>query len=561
MECGEKKTTEMERINLIGEITSKEFKKLFESLETNEDKETALYYRCATDLELFALTYFPHYCKHPFSEFHYETFEEYEYGERQVRRGSGAPRGYAKSTIKALIKPIHDLCYGLEKFIVIFSNGESQALGKLRDIRSELLSNTDLINAYGIRFLRKQVAEGQFEVFAGDFSCKFEAYGSGSQVRGIRYGSERPSKIICDDVEHPEEVENESIRQKYFNWYQEDVVKIGDEKTNIEFIGTVLHKKSLLMDILENPLYSSKSYKAVISWSTRQDLWEEWKKRLIDLEIPKEERLHNADKFYEENKEQMLEGVKVLWPEKEPYVYLMKELVEGGKRAFMKEKQNDPQGSEDKVFEKFHFYREAEDGKYKGILIESSNVFIPFVHLRAYGVIDPATGQTKARPGKKGDFTCIVTGFTDPKDRLLVHRDWTRRVPPSEFIKRIFIEHEEWKYEKFGVETNLYRNLLLPNIIAMKKEIEKETKKSIQLPLYDIESIENKEKRIYTLEPKITNGYILFNRALSQEFMNQIEDFPKGDHDDCPDALEMLWGLVKNRYKMNSIGLNAMGGH
>lgn len=520
--------------------------------------------RCATDLELFALHYFSHYCRHPFNEFHRDSFKEYVFGERKIRRARGAPRGYAKSTLEALIKPIHDLCYGLETFIVIFSNGETQALGKLRDIRNELLSNARLVNDYRISFKRKNVAEGSFEVFADQHSCKFEAYGSGSQVRGIRHGASRPSKIVLDDVEHSEEVENEAIRDKYFNWYQEDVVKIGDENTNIEFVGTVLHKKSLLKDLLDNPMYDSRLYKAVISWSERQDLWEQWRGILFNLEIEQRDRLANAMAFYEQNKDEMLRGTKVLWPEKEPYVELMKELYEGGRRAFMKEKQNEPMGDEDKLFTIFHWYHETErliEGKMvKGMLIESSGVFVPMYHCRSYGVLDPSTGQTKAKVGKKGDFSSLVTGLTDPKGRLFVHRDWTKRAVPSAFIKAIFEHHDEHQYEKFGVETNLYRNLLMPNIVAAKKEIEAERKKLIKLPLYDIENIENKEKRIYTLEPKLTNGYILLNRALSQEFKNQLEDFPKADHDDCPDALEMLWGMVSGRYKMSPVDVDATKG-
>jgi hypothetical protein len=537
-----------------------EFRRLCDELKDDDDAlKDAQFYRYATDLELFALRFFPHYCKHPFNQFHYDSFSSFKFGERKIRRARAAPRGYAKSTIQALIKPIHDLCYGLEKFIVIFSNGEPQALGKLRDIRNELLTNSDLIDFYRISFLRKQVAAGSFEVFAGDYSCKFEAYGSGSQVRGIRYGAARPTKLVLDDVEHSEEVENESVRQKYFDWYQEDVVKIGDENTNIEFIGTVLHRSSLLKDLLDNPIYDSEIYKAVISWAHRQDLWEQWKRILLDLELPTKQRLANSRQFYKDHEDAMLEGSQVLWPEKEPYLALMEELIEGGRRAFFKEKQNEPLGAEDKLFSRFHWYQETERNGQKGILIEESQVFIPLSHCRAYGTMDPATGQTKTKVGKKGDFTCILTGLAEPKGRLLVHRDWTRRAPPTEYIGQIFLHHDEWEYEKFGVETNLYRNLLLPNIVAAKKRIEEQRKKIIKLPLYDIETTENKEKRIYTLEPKVTNGYILFNRALSQEFVNQFEDFPKVDHDDCCDALEMLYALVHNRYRMSSVDVNVMG--
>jgi predicted phage terminase large subunit-like protein len=183
------------------------------------------------------------------------------------------------------------------------------------------------------------------------------------------------------------------------------------------------------------------------------------------------------------------------------------------------------------------------------------------------GALDPATGQTKARPGRLGDFSSLVSGFSqevgrgaEMKRRLFVHHDWTKRAAPTKFIRSIFEHHAEFGYEKFAVETNLYRNLLLPNIHAERRRIEKELKKEIRIPFYDIENTENKEKRIYTLEPKVTHGWILFNRALSQEAMMQLAVFPLGDHDDFCDTLEMLWNLVNNRYKPSALSIDAQGG-
>ena len=85
-------------------------------------------------------------------------------------------------------------------------------------------------------------------------------------------------------------------------------------------------------------------------------------------------------------------------------------------------------------------------------------------------------------------------------------------------------------YVKFVVETNLYRGLLLENINRERKNREREQKKkgvkewAIKVPFYEIDNRENKTKRIYTLEPKVSNGWICFNRSLSIDFMNMIED-------------------------------------
>lgn len=514
-----------------------------------------LYWRCATDLELFALLYFPHYCKHAFNEFHRDTFSAVEFLERAVRRARAAPRGYAKSTLIALIKPIHDICYGLEAFIVVISNTQDQANQKLRDIRAEVLTNAALIADYGIGFPRKNVGETAYIVHCNGHQTMFMAFGAGVEIRGIRFGSERPSKIVVDDSEHSEEVHNESLRQKYEDWFFKVVSQIGSEFTNIDFVGTMLHRDSLLAHLLKNPAYDGRLYKSIISWSKREDLWLKWRDIYTNLDNPN--RLAESELFYKQNEENLLDGVRVLWPEKEPYLYLMKELVEKGKRAFLNEKQNEPIQGDEALFDEMHWYREVPEG----ILIEKTGAVIPWEKLtpNCFGTMDPATGQTKVKKGTLGDFTSILVGYKDPKGRLLVHHDITKRMAPTKYIAEIFELHKRFDFHKFGVETNLYRNLLLPNIITERTRREQEEKKAIQLAFYDIENVDKKEKRIYTLEPKVSHGWILFNRALSQEFIGQLEAFPNGDHDDGPDNLEMLWGLVNNRYKAAALSINPMG--
>lgn len=537
---------------------------LVELRDKNDEKRArqVWYWRLATDIELFAAAYFPHYCQHSFNEFHRDMFGSISFMERAIRRARAAPRGYAKSTLTALIKPIHDVCYGLEKFVVVISNTQGQSDQKLRDIRSEVLTNTRLAADYGIHFRNKAPGETSYTIHCGGHTCMFASYGSGVEIRGIRFGAFRPTKIVVDDSEHSEEVHNEALRKKLEDWYFQVVSQIGNEHTNIDFIGTLLHRDSLLAHLLKNPAYEGKCYKAVISWSERQDLWDKWAQIYTDIDNPN--RGAEADLFYRQNERDMLKGTKVLWEEKEPYLYLMKEMIEKGRRAFMKEKQNEPIGGEETLFEELRYFRETSEG----IVIEKTGVLIPWAQLRskemvyfnAYGVIDPATGQTKARKGKLGDFSCILSGIRDPQGRLLVMEDYTKRSAPTKYIGEIFEHHSRWDYQKFGVETNLYRNLLLPNIVKERQDRERAAKKVIKLPFYDIEQVENKEKRIYTLEPKVTHGWILFNRALSQEFIGQLEAFPHADHDDGPDALEMLWGLVNNRYKASALSMDPQGG-
>ena len=226
--------------------------------------------------------------------------------------------------------------------------------------------------------------------------------------------------------------------------------------------------------------------------------------------------------------------------------------------AFMKEKMNSPLSDDENLFnpEEFHWFKEVPEG----LLIEQSGVIIPWNELRAYGVIDPSTGLQVASRTKKGDFACIPVGYLDRKGRLFVHNDITKRMPPTKQIEQIFNLHEKYTFEKFGVETNLYRNLLLPNIIEERKRREQISKKKMKIPFYDIVQTDNKIKRIHTIEPKVSHGWILFNKTLSQEFISQFDEFPKGSHDDAPDAVEMLWNLVNGRYDKNAVSINPMVG-
>ena len=543
------------------------FWKLLEELEQNLTNENLNEYHAAVkvrfekDVEGFADFFFGHYAKYDYNDFHRDCFEDYQTIERGVRSCDGAPRGYAKSTIKALIKPIHDICYGFEKYILFISATKPQAIQKLKDIRREIFNNDLLVDVYGIKFPNRRAGAESFEASSEAGDILLQAVGAGTEVRGIRYGEHRPTKIILDDAEDSEEVANEELREKVADWFFEVISNLGSENTNIEVVGTVLHRDSLLMRLSRNPSYRTRIYKAVESWSEREDLWNEWRKIYNNLDD--DSRAEKAQKFYLKNEKEMLKGTKVLWPEKEPYVELMKQIEERGKRAFMKEKQNAPMASGEALFDNLQWY--FEDHKRNGIVIEKSGVFIPYEDLYSYGSLDPATGKTKARSKAKLDFTCMLGAYKTLNGRLLVHRDYTKKVKPTIYIRQIFEMYDEMKFEKFVVEENLFRGLLIENINRERKLIEQERKKAgvkdwqIKVPFYEIENRERKEERIFTLEPKINNGWILFNRALSADFVNQIEGFPNEDHDDAPDALEMLWGLVNNRYQPQAVAMDVMG--
>ena len=534
-------------------LTWKQFSALLQELKENNEFgafRNTIIARCSFDFHAFCSIFFQHYCENAFNKYHLDKFRDFVFGQRGARDADAAPRGYAKSTIEVLFKPLHDIAYESENFILILSNTYDQSVSKVQDIRSELIENKLYSAIYGDCLASGKAGKDNFIVSRGDYQCRITALGSGSEMRGIRHKNFRPTKIILDDIEHSTEVEKEMLRNKMQEWFKDVVGKLGSPKTNYSIVGTVLHERSLLKSLIENPRYKSRMYKAIISWATNKKLWDEWTEIYTNFDLDKDDRQKKALKFYHDNKKKMDEGVEVLWPDREPYYALQEEIIEYGIRSFMKEKQNSPMTDETKVFDpvSFKYYTKTA----KGILITKTKILVPWNQLTSYGVIDPSTGERKPSTNRDVDFTCILSGYKDMRGRLFVDSDITKRIPPSVFVRRIFEQQAYYKYRSFGVEINLFRNLLMKNLLDERKKVEKAEKRKIECQFYQINQVENKHKRIYSVEPKVFHGQILFNSdQISTEFWNQLKDFPKGDHDDCPDALEMLWGLVNNKYKVS----------
>jgi hypothetical protein len=185
---------DQELVQTLAKLPLQDFANVLASATNDNEHDELVIHRCATDLEFYSWYFFSHYCSREFNEFHEEMFGSFRFGERDVRRVRAAPRGSAKSTLATLIKPLHDVCYGLEQFILILSSTTPLANKKLKDIRNEVQTNSLLVAVYGVRFPKKKVGESEFCVFSNFGKCNFVAVGKGSEVRGIRVNETGPLK-------------------------------------------------------------------------------------------------------------------------------------------------------------------------------------------------------------------------------------------------------------------------------------------------------------------------------------------------------------------------------
>ncbi|OPZ10787.1 MAG: Terminase-like family protein [candidate division BRC1 bacterium ADurb.BinA364] len=455
-----------------------------------------------------------------------------------------APRGSAKSTLLSLLFPLHDMLYGQEKYIVLFSATLPQAKARLRNLRREIESNERLRRVYAAELRRSGPWTARSISIAG---AQFDAYSAGTEVRGISSGPWRPTKIILDDVEDSDEVESAELRARLLDWFREVVENLGDSSTHIDAVGTVLHPDSLLARLLERPDFEASRWQSVRSFAERADLWDEWRRRYLDPDNPRRQAAARA--FFRERRGEMLRGAEALWPQKEDYYELMSQLAARGRRAFYKEKQNQPLRADSAVFDPStwrYFRREGErlipesaGGASPG---RGSPAAVRISELRVVGFLDSAMGRGAAR--KRGDFAAIATVGADCDGRLYALDVWLERATPSEQARRVLALHDVWNYALFGIEAGGFQGLIAEPIERLRRERAARGEKA-DLPVVELAPAGSKTERVAALEPLVHGGWLAFDRALGEEFFAQLEQFPRGAHDDGPDALASAVELAR----------------
>ncbi len=450
-------------------------------------------------------------------------------GRRGRRDVIAAPRGHAKTTFKVLFKALHAIVYGYEPFILVIGHSASEAQAKVQNILDELQSNQRLIAIFGE--LAPPLKHRSRKGFVTRTGIRVMAKSKGQQVRGLLHGQHRPSLILCDDIESLEGTLTPEQRLKTRNWFFKDVLKCGavDGSANITVVGTCLHPESLLCDLLQSPGWFSRKYQAVERFSDHEPLWEQWKALYTDLSNPN--RQEESQAFYEQHREPMLSGSQVLWPAGETYLQLMRMRIDEGQASFYSEKQNDPLDPERQLFDmnRARCFRILEegllwlDGSDKQILWQAMERIIAF-H-------DPALGK---RPGQysEPDYAAIVVVGQDQDGYLYVLDCYLEKAAPAQQIEKALQLQRKWGFETLYLEENHFQQLLKP-LYAQAIE----TAGLSQFRVTGVHQHQNKYQRISTLEPDISNGYLLFSETIHPRLIDQLTLFPTS-YDDGPDALQ-----------------------
>ncbi len=497
-------------------------------------------------LESWCFTFLPEYFNRAPSLMHRWMFRALE--RFSLNRGSRlnllAPRGNAKSTIGTLAYPLRTALEGTEPYIWIVSDTLDQAVLHLENIRLALDSSPLFKARYASALNGKiRFREGRLLLPNG---VRIEAFGTGQKLRGRRHGAHRPSLIIGDDLQNEAHCRSSRLRQVSRDWFWGTLLKAGNSRTNFIHLATALHREALAMELDRTPGWKSRIFRAILRYPNRMDLWEIWENLYLgtDPSSTEEKTLtpeieetclrralsseEKAERFYLAHEREMNEGAVVLWPEEEDLLTLMKMRAESGKNTFEREKQNSPLNPdlcewEEKYFERDNFWFDE----------------LPTDISVRVMALDPSKGKHANR----GDFAAYVMLALGNDGELYVEAELLR-LPIEEMIEAGIRLWRSFRPDVFGVEGNQFQDLLA--------DFFRQRFRDRHLPIIQPSLIFNsvaKDVRIRRLGQWLTAGNIHFKTHSpgTSLLVEQLRQFPIGDHDDGPDALEMAIRLLNRQ--------------
>jgi predicted phage terminase large subunit-like protein len=475
-----------------------------------------------------------------------EAIDEVSNVKRNAKIARAAPRSHGKSSYLSKAAPLREVCYRKRKYIILISETPSVSEPNLEWLATQLKNNEKLRQDFGPLLSPKQQMNPKDnttsfiawepEVNGGQkLLTMVQAASTGQALRGRNWNGVRPDLIIGDDLEDIKtNAATKELREKLKDWFSQTVMPLGDakgEKTAFIVMGTVVHESSLLNDLINNrPDFQSKKYRALIEDPDRMDLWDQCKAIYLSDQIPINEREIKAREFYEANKAEMDAGSVVLWPEVQPLWKLLTWKWANGSKAFNTEYQNEPRDEESAIFhpESFRYFDESD-------LFDESGRPLP---LDFYAFWDVAAGKSS-----RADYNAIVTIAKNRRTGVIYIVDaWAKKCQAHVALDTAVEKIKKYGHNIFAVETigvghDMYRQL--------RERLLKERIYGTKLKPVPYHGTK-KEKRIEALEPLCESGFLRFKKHHSL-LIEQLEQFPNGQHDDLPDACSGVVDLIGAR--------------
>lgn len=432
----------------------------------------------------FFSIYLGHYLTYPFAPFHYEMFDITENNNISFST-IVAFRGSGKSTIMGVSFPTWAVVGKLnKKFVLIVSQTQAQAKLQLANIKKELEGN-NLLKADIGPFEEFSDEWGANSIVISNYGARITAVSTEQSIRGIRHGAYRPDLIICDDVEDSNSVKTREGRDKTFNWFNSEVIPVGDKSTKIVIVGNLLHEDSLIMRL----------------------------KRLIE-----EQRLNGTFLAFPLLDEEGNSAWLGKYPTQEDLETLRRS--NPSESIFAREYLLIILPDEDQVVQRtwLHFYKELPD----------RNTQRPRLIVMA---VDPAISDKDT-----ADYTGVICAYVyGYGEELKIY------IIPHLINKRLNFPQSLDEIQKLSVEVG---NGMLAMIYVEAVGIQASLAQMLVRKGCSAEEVKlsggDKRTRLSLTTPFIKSGKILFSERGLEELINQLVGFGSERHDDLVDAFSLL---------------------
>ncbi|MCW5768311.1 MAG: phage terminase large subunit [Phycisphaeraceae bacterium] len=290
------------------------------------------------------------------------------------------------------------------------------------------------------------------------------------------------------------------------------------------------HLDLVRADTARSPGWRSRVYRAIKQWATNEPMWERWRSIYNGTIESGPTGRDAAESFLAAHSAEMLEGTRVLWPERESYEQLMVTRLVEGQASFDAEKQNHPVDPERALFRArdILYWDDHHIGEAELIATLRGSIEI-------HAACDPSLG----RAGRHNDDTSIIVLLRHVQSGVLyvLEADIAKRTP-DQTIDWLINLGKRRRLTRLSVETNQFQDFLASEVSR------RSAAAGVNLPVQKVAHTSDKHGRIQSLQPLVVNGTLRFSRKHSR-LIEQLVQFPMAAHDDGPDALELAIGSTR----------------
>lgn len=408
-----------------------------------------------------------------------------------------APRGHAKSSITACLKPLHHLMYDSgPHLIVLVSKTAGHAIRLLDTIKNVLDYSTNFRTIYGYWGEHSAKTWKQDEVILKNGSsiiCK----GTGQQVVGLKVGNQRPTLIILDDPEDMTNTKTANAMEYNMRWLLQSLVPARDpQRGKVVVVGTPQHQSCMVEELHRSTGWKSVRYQAI---------------------------LENDEKKWSKGNEKL----EVLWPAWNSAEKLLNEFESlksmGKASSFYREYQCIVTGDEDQLFKseyfKYHDYELTSIGQHN--YLKDKDKLIP---VNVFMGVDPASSVSQT-----ADYSVIMPIAMDPDRNVYVLPYFRKRVTPMDLAEAIIKWFKANRAKRTTIESTGYQEMLRSYLRSLS---------DIYIPGLEtkVTPRNSKSSRLETMQPYFYKRKIYLHKD-QQELRNELLDYPRGSHDDTLDGL------------------------